>query len=272
MYAQPLYPGSPYPSPPHSPLPSQDLPPQPQLQPQPQPQPQPFPPQFHPQAQAQPQPQPQPQQFPYFQPRFDFSRAALLHRARAHPDACRLLTESDDGLRTVARRAGVNYMLLSQFVRSDDVHAIAWEFIEDAGDFSAWTRDAWCALFRTDLRLRWLRDQVAAARYADFDPACWVFDGPCVDKRHFTMADHVTRFVLLCENFRLVSGWDTGRFGRPAARLCLYKGILLLFLRKAAAEKHAESVLGCWELEEDDEMAEVVSVDSDTTMVTVDRL
>ncbi|RYO87388.1 hypothetical protein DL764_008868 [Monosporascus ibericus] len=53
------------------------------------------------------------------------------------------------------------------------------------------------------------------------------------------MADYIARFIFLCENFRLRSGkveWASERFGRPEARVEMYEGILMLFIKKEEDE------------------------------------
>ena len=208
------------------------------------------------------------------EPRFDFSFRALKRRALNAEEDFRLQTEANEGLRAVAKKTGVNYMALSAFVRSDEVHAFAWDFLRNrrggggtcvlASFYAVETREregAWCMLWSMQERLRWLRRQVEAGHYGQygvqanatgnaeqFDPSPWVDDrddGIPHDKRHFTLADHITRFVLLCENFRLMSGreeWDNAHFGYPWKRLEIYKAVLLLFIRKDARDRAREAL------------------------------
>ncbi|RYP29964.1 hypothetical protein DL766_005110 [Monosporascus sp. MC13-8B] len=175
-------------------------------------------------------------------PKFDFSFEGLRGAQEAQGvdlEVFRLKIEKNDDLRNIARAAGVNYIALHGFVISDEAHAFAYEFIHDS-DLGKYTSEAWHELWETQERLRWLQAEVTEGRYGDnSDLTPWVIDGPCFDKRHFVMADYITRFVLLCENFRLRSGkeeWASELFGRPEARVEMYKRILLLFIKKEEGE------------------------------------
>ncbi|RYP64108.1 hypothetical protein DL771_008927 [Monosporascus sp. 5C6A] len=137
--------------------------------------------------------------------------------------------------RNIAGAAGVNYMALHSFVISDEAHAFAYEFIHGS-DLRKYTREVLHQLRETQERLRWLQAEAAHGRYgenSDLNP--WMGDEAGFDKRHFVTVDYITRFVLLCKNFRPRSSkdeWVSERFGCLEARLEMYKGILLLFLKK----------------------------------------
>ena len=164
----------------------------------------------------------------------------------------RLLEAADGGkLQGVAIKTCVDYTALMDFLGSNEVHTFAWDFLvdhedQDTNDFIkyfAWEhpdreRD-WCRFFAHQERLILLRREMIHGRYGldgrPFDYEYWVNDGDApIDKSHFTFADHITRFILLCENYRLMSGrvdWSNENFGHPKRRMEIYKAILMLFMR-----------------------------------------
>ena len=172
-------------------------------------------------------------------------------------DDFRLRAVADGNLQGWAQDAGVDYTALVNFLRSDEVHTFAWEFLKDHGSdrefdrwvmffaFDHWDREkAWCDFFVSQDQLIWLRQQVEHGLYGrdgqQFDPSPWVRDDDLpIDKSRFLFADHITRFVLLCENYRIMSGrveWSNENFGRPDTRIRLYKAICMLFMRAYAAD------------------------------------
>ncbi|RYP81747.1 hypothetical protein DL770_005804 [Monosporascus sp. CRB-9-2] len=131
-----------------------------------------------------------------------------------------------------------NIELASAPICSDEVHAFAYEFIHDR-DLRKYTREAWHELWETQERLRYLQTEVAEGRYGEnSDLTPWMGNGPCFDKRHFApfhygRLHHPLRAPLRELPTALRQGeWGSERFGRPGARVEVYEGILLLFIKK----------------------------------------
>ncbi|KAI1082462.1 hypothetical protein F5B20DRAFT_531377 [Whalleya microplaca] len=133
-------------------------------------------------------------------------------------------------LADVAQKQGVSQTALKVFISQEVILDLGAEFVRHYRDYATEKSD-WVA---EDLFF-----DLQSVKEGDVRPSRWI--GPRVHKREWDLADHLARFVLAAENFRLQANredWNT--WGADfASKVGLYLSILRCFTVKDAKQRQA---------------------------------
>ncbi|KAI1813684.1 hypothetical protein GGS20DRAFT_552411 [Poronia punctata] len=129
----------------------------------------------------------------------------------------------------VARTFRVDQTALKEYISSSDMMDLGSEFARHYDYDDTASQKYWAA---EDLFF-----ELQTVKQGDMDPAKWT--GAKVYKKDWDMADHLTRFVLLAEQYRLCSGqekWTTWEWNFPL-KVAFYLSVLRCYTIRAAKQK-----------------------------------
>ncbi|KAH9905971.1 hypothetical protein F4778DRAFT_688229 [Xylariomycetidae sp. FL2044] len=143
--------------------------------------------------------------------------------------------EFSDAMDDVAKRYGANTTALKEFISSDEIMGFGAELVRNYGEHKS-SGSYWIA---SDLF--W---SLQSVKQGDADPATWTAARP--SKKDWVLADHLVRFTLQAENFRLVKDredWNAWEWEFPL-KVGFYLSMLRCFTIRDAKQKQLVKRLG----------------------------